>query len=213
MHSVQFHDADKQLSETLSEISKSLPNNHTTLRELLARIGEQGLLLCCLFLTLPFLLPISIPGVSTVFGIVIILIGIGVTLNRVPWLPHRIMEHKLPTEHLSHALERGARLVSGLERFVRPRLYRLTHGRIVNRVNGASVVIGGLLLLFPLGLVPFSNTLPAAAVLLLALGILQRDGLFIIAGHLMNLLTTLYFGALALAAMLAGHGLMALFGA
>ena len=45
------------------------------------------MLLVCVFLTLPFLLPVSIPGVSTVFGLAIILIGVGVTLNRVPWLP------------------------------------------------------------------------------------------------------------------------------
>jgi hypothetical protein len=184
-----------------------------TLRELLARIGEQGLLLCCVFLTIPFLLPISIPGVSTVFGVVIILIGVGVTLNRMPWLPRRLMEHKLPTEQLTHALERGAHLIARIERFICPRLAVFTNGRIINGLNGTAVVIGGILLLFPLGLVPFSNTLPAIAVLLLALGILQRDGLFIIAGHIMNLVTTLYLGALALIATLAGQGLMSLFGA
>jgi hypothetical protein len=213
MNSVQFQDNEKQLSETLADISKTLPPHHITLRDLLTKLGEQGLLLCCLFLTIPFLLPISIPGVSTAFGIVIILIGIGVTLNRVPWLPHRLLERKLTTSHLAHAFERGAHLIARLEKVVRPRLYKLTHGRVINRVNGSAVVLGGILLLFPLGLIPFSNTLPALAILFLAIGILQRDGLFIIAGHIMNALTTLYFAALALAAALAGSGLMSLFGA
>lgn len=212
MGSVQFQDTEKQLAETLTEISQSLPKPHVTLRELLARIGEQGLLLCCVFLTLPFLLPISIPGVSTVFGIVIILIGIGVTLNRVPWLPRRLMERQLPTENLAHALERGAQFISRIQRFIRPRLGSFTDGRIVNRVNGTAVIIGGILLLFPLSLIPFSNTLPALAILLLALGILQRDGLFIIAGHIMNVVTTLYFAALAVGALLAGQGLMSILG-
>jgi hypothetical protein len=182
------------------------------LRELLAKLGEQGLLLCCLFLAIPFLLPVSIPGISTAFGVVIILIGIGVTLNRVPWLPRQLLERRLATSHLAHAFERGAHLIARLEKVIRPRLYRLTHGRVINRLNGSAVVLGGILLLFPLGLIPFSNTLPALAVLFLAIGILQRDGLFIVVGHIMNVLTTLYFGALAAAAALAGHGLMSLVG-
>jgi hypothetical protein len=213
MTSVQFQDSEKQLSETLAEISKSLPEHHITLRDLLTKLGEQGLLLCCLFLTIPFLLPVSIPGVSTAFGIVIILIGIGVTLNRVPWLPRRLLERRLTTAQLIHAFERGAHLVARLERVIRPRLYTLTHGRVINRMNGSAVVLGGILLLFPLSLIPFSNTLPALAILCLAIGILQRDGLFIIAGHIMNVLTTLYFGVLALMAAAAGQGLMSLFGA
>jgi hypothetical protein len=213
MTSVEFQDTQKRLSETLSEISQSLPDQYVTLRELLAQIGEQGLLLCCMFLTIPFLLPVSIPGVSTVFGIAIILIGLGVTMNRVPWLPRRLMERRLSTEHLAQAFEKGAHLVSRLERFIRPRLNALTHNSAMNRLNAIGVVIGGILLLFPLGLVPFSNTLPALAVLLLAIGILQRDGVFIIAGHIMNIVTAVYFGFLALAAVLAGQGLMSLFGA
>lgn len=212
MNSVQFQDSEKQLSVTLTEISQTLPEHHITLRDLLAKLGEQGLLLCCLFLTIPFLLPVSIPGVSTVFGIVIILIGVGVTLNRVPWLPHRLLERKVATPPLMQAFEKGAGLIARLEGVIRPRLYKLTHGPVVNRVNGLAVVLGGILLLFPLGLIPFSNTLPALAILFLAVGILQRDGLFILGGHVMNVVTIVYFAALAAGALLAGQGLMSLIG-
>ena len=47
-----------------------------------------------------------------------------------------------------------------------------------------ALLLAGLLLMAPLGLVPFSNTLPALGVLFLSLGILERDGLFIVGdGH------------------------------
>jgi hypothetical protein len=80
--SVEFHDAASKLSTTLLGVSGSLPAGKVSLRDLLELIGEQGMLLVCVFLTLPFLLPVSIPGVSTVFGLAIILIGVGVTQPR-----------------------------------------------------------------------------------------------------------------------------------
>ena len=45
---------------------------------------------------------------------------------------------------------------------------------------------GGLLLLLPLP-IPFTNTIPAWAVVLLAAGMMQRDGLLVLLGHCMTL--------------------------
>lgn len=209
---VQFQDTRATLSQTLTNTASSISGEQITLRQLLELIGEQGLLLFCMILVIPFLLPISIPGVSTVFGLVIILIGIGVTLNRLPWLPRRLMERAVATANLVEAMKKGAEMFARLDRVIRPRLLPLTDGAVINRINGLGLTLGGILLLFPLGLVPFSNTLPGIAVLFLAVGILQRDGLFIIAGHLMNVVTIIYFAALAIGALLAGQGLMSLIG-
>ena len=73
--SVEFHNAASKLSTTLLGVSGSLPAGKVSLRDLLELIGEQGMLSVCVFLTLPSLIPVSIPGVSTVFGLAIILIG------------------------------------------------------------------------------------------------------------------------------------------
>jgi hypothetical protein len=212
MTSVEFHDTRRKLSGALVSVSESLPAGSVSLRELLARIGEQGLLLVCMFLTLPFLLPVSIPGVSTVFGLAIVLIGIGVTLNRVPWLPARILDRPLSTPLLQQAIARGVRVVARFERFVRPRWLVLTRGGPVNRANGLGLVLAGVLLIVPLGLIPFSNTLPGLAVLLLSLGLLERDGVFIALGYAMNLATIVYFGAIAVGVLLAGQSLLSLVG-
>lgn len=85
MTSVELHNPDKSLAETLTATAQSIDGEQITLRELFDRIGEQGLLVFCMFLTVPFLLPVSIPGVSTAFGLLITLIGVGVALNRVRW--------------------------------------------------------------------------------------------------------------------------------
>jgi hypothetical protein len=209
---VQFQDTGKPLSETLGSVASSITGSSVTLRQLFAMIGEQGLLLFCILLIIPFLLPVSIPGVSTVFGAVIILISIGVTLNRVPWLPARLMDREFDAAQLVPALQKGAQMLTRVDRIIRPRLRALTEGSVINRINGLALLLGGILLIFPFGLIPFSNTLPALAILFLSVGILQRDGVFILLGYVMLVVTIVYFSVLLLAAIAAGTGLSALLG-
>jgi hypothetical protein len=60
-------------------------------------------------------------------------------------------------------------------------------------LNDCSLILGAVLLMAPFGLIPFSNTLPAIALLFFAIGLLQRDGVCILLGHLANVATILYF--------------------
>jgi len=84
---------------------------------------------------------------------------------------------------------------------------------VMNRVNGLVLLLGGILLIFPLGLIPFSNTLPGWGILFLAAGILQRDGVAILIGYLFMVATIIYFIILALGALAMGSGIMSLVGA
>jgi hypothetical protein len=204
----RIEDAEVTLGESLRRTIAAIQGDSITVQELLVLIGEQGLLLFCMILTLPFVLPVSIPGVSTVFGLVIILIGISLTLGRMLWLPERLGRRKIVTDQLVPVLERGVRMCERLERWMRTRLDSLTQGRVMNRVNGLMLTAGGVLLLFPLSFVPFSNTLPAVAVMLLAMGMLQRDGYFVVGGYVFVALTVVYFVGLALLVVLGGQSLL-----
>mgnify|MGYP003288224452 CR=1 FL=1 len=125
-------------------------------------------------------------------GLLITLIGFGVMANRVPWLPERLMSRRVSTAHLVRAFEHGSRLVARLERFLHPRLSILTSGAAINRFNGFMIVVAGVLLMAPFGLVPFSNTLPGLAILFLAVGMLQKDGVFVLLGYLFIIATIVY---------------------
>lgn len=204
----EFKDTDTPLALVLRETLENIKGETITLRELLELVGEQGLLLFCSLLTLPFLLPVSVPGVSTLFGLIIILIGIGVTLHRVPWLPGRLMNRSIMRAHLVPVLEKGAETFERLERWVKPRLKNLTSGILMNRVNGLVLTWAGVLLLFPLSFIPFSNTLPALSVLFLTFGMIQRDGYFIAAGYIWLGISVAYFGGLALLVIIGGNTLL-----
>ena len=207
-----LHDPTKTLSATLAETAKSITSESVTLRQLLELVGEQGMLMFCIILMLPFMLPVSIPGVSTVFSFVVIFVGIGVTLSRVPWLPDRLMQRTIQSANLIPALEKGSTFMARIDRFIRPRMLVMTHGPTINRLNGLAFIFAGVLLILPLGLVPFSNTLPALAVVFLAAGMIQRDGAFILLGYVMNLVTVIYFGALFVGAVMLGQGVRSFFG-
>lgn len=204
---MSFQDTSQGLSQTLSDTIGAIDGHSVTLRQLLVLMGEQGLLLLCALLTIPFLLPVSVPGVSTVFGAATILIGIGIAMNRIPWLPRRLLDRRLDAARLVPVLQRGARAVRRLDRVLHPRLHLLIDGATINRLNGLAIVAGGVLLCMPLGFVPFSNTLPALAILFTAAGVSERDGLFVLLGYLMLCATLVYFAVLGLIAYAAGQGL------
>jgi hypothetical protein len=198
--------AEKPVSALLSEIIRAMPAEGLTLRTLLNWLGERGLLIFCMILTIPFLLPVSIPGTSTPFGLLIALNAIGLTLHKSPWLPARLMNRRIAMHQLVPMLEKGVQLFKRLERLIRPRLLPLTHRATIGRFNVMLLGFAGLLLTAPLPL-PFSNTLPAYAVLLLAMGSIERDGYAVLAGYVMVLLTVVY---LTVVGVLGGMGANAL---
>lgn len=202
---MHFSDTTQDLGTTLRTTIGRIQGKTITLRALMEDMGEQGLLLICAVASLPFLIPVSIPGVSTVFGAAIILIAIAVTLNRMPWLPRKVLDREIATEKLKPALERGVNMVERINRFIKPRFQAMTEGSFVTRLNGLAIAWSGVLLMAPFGFVPFSNTLPGIAVLLLALGMIQRDGLVVIGGYLMMFGTMVYFTVLFWLAFRAGQ--------
>ena len=54
---------------------------------------------------------------------------------------------------------------------------------------------------------PFANTLPAIGIILLCLGLAERDGVLILLGYLVSIVSGLYIGALLWLAAKAGGNL------
>jgi hypothetical protein len=187
------------LGQKLKVFIENLPPNQVTLMQIRDLIGQDGLLILTAFLTLVFMVPVSIPGVSTVFGFAILLIGISRLFDRNLWLPQRLASRKLSSEGIRSALTKGSKWLDRLDRVSRPnRMKWLVDGWLITTVNNGALILGAILLMAPFGFVPFSNTLPGLALLFLAIGLLQRDGLCILLGHLLNIFTMIYFAVLIL---------------
>ncbi len=185
------------LADRLRRVTHGLPSAGVTLAELRDLVGEDGLMLLTAFLTLVFMVPVSIPGVSTVFGAGILLIGVSRLFGQRLWLPASIARRLVSSEKVRAAFDRGLVWFQRLERVSRPhRMPWLTGSGMVGVVNDLGLVLGAVLLMMPFGLIPLSNTLPAIALLFLAIGTLQRDGVSILLGHVMNVVTMAYFALL-----------------
>jgi hypothetical protein len=197
----------------LKDLADRFGDRPTRLSEILQATQGRGFDLLLLCISLPFLTPIPLPGLSAPFGLVVAVAGARLALGRKPWLPQRVLTRELPPRFLTNLLKGASRVVRWLEFFLRPRLAVLHEGLVFRRVAGALMMVSGLLLVLPLPL-PFSNSLPALTVVLLAASALERDGACFLAGCLMFLVTAAYFGFLAFGGALAIDGLQhALFGA
>lgn len=203
----KYNHYQNSFSEVLYQLAQTMPPGGLTLRQLIHCLRDRGMLVMCMVLTVPFLLPVSIPGSSTPFGLAIVLIGLGVITGRPPWLPGRFVDRTIPADSMLMVLEKGAALFARIERWTKPRLPVLTGGKTMRLVNGLLLIFSAVLLMAPLPL-PFSNTLPAYGVLFIAAGSLERDGYLLVLGYLMISLSVLYFGLLAL---LGSAGLQMLF--
>ena len=185
------------LGEKIETIIERLPEADVTLVEIMDIVGTDSLLLLTIFLSLIFLVPVSIPGVSTVFGTGILLIGMTRLLSRNLWLPERIAHRKISAEKLRLGFQKALAWFHRLEKISRPhRLPGLTSDGLMSLLNNLSFILAAVLLMAPFGFIPFSNTLPALALIFLAVGLMQKDGGSILLGYLSNLATMIYFGFL-----------------
>lgn len=185
-----------KFSQELRQMAVLFADRPARLSDILAATQGRGFNLLLLLIGLPFLTPIPLPGFSTPFGLVVLLIGARLALGRRPWLPKKLLHRQLPARFIVKLLGAASRIVRWLEVLLRPRLDFLHEQWIYRRIAGTLIMLSGLLLLLPLP-IPLSNSFPALTVILLAAGAMERDGVFFLAGCAMFSATLAFFGLLA----------------
>jgi len=164
----------------------------------------QGYQLLLIFLALPFCFPISIPGLSLPFGLVIAVVGWRLAINRSPRFPNFILNRAISILLFRKIIDFGLKTAKFIERFSCTRMEFLFCAPLMSRLVGVGIASGGVLLLLPLPpLIPLSNTIPAISVIFLLGGLIERDGLLVLCGYLVNCFAWIYFGVMIYAT---GHG-------
>ena len=154
-----------------------------TLGELRDRLARRGFGLFMIVLAMPTLIPVLPPGSAATIGLLYILLSLQMLFGRdEPWLPARVSRYRLSAKAIATLRNRGVPFLQRIERFSRPRLLPV-NDRIASRGVAVVVLLLGIVLVPPF---PFLNTLPALAVLIMGVGLLNRDGLFIAAGSLLT---------------------------
>jgi len=197
-----------KLSDDLALILREFEVETVTLREVMSVLHGRGYVLLLLLLALPFATPIPLPGLSTPFGFVIALIGVRLALGQKPWLPSHLLDTRLSPKLFVKVFAAARKILRGFEYLLRPRLLWLTGSGKLLQLHAVPIVLNAMMLLLPLP-IPFSNVLPAFSILLLAAGLLERDGAFICAGYVGFVLSVAYFVIIGVAGR---EGLQALLG-
>lgn len=161
----------------LDELIRGLPTTDaTTVGQLVDTAAEAGFGFLIGVLTI-----VAIPfvGLSTPFGLALALLGAQLALGMThPWLPQRLRRrplHKAMLDRVGAMLDRRTRW---LARATRRRLEFIITPRLV----GLGVLALALGLALPLP-IPGSNLIFLVPLLIYAIGLLERDGVWILIGH------------------------------
>jgi hypothetical protein len=168
---------ERKLSVILQELSADSSRQRVSLGEMMDAMEGRAYGALLLIFAFPNILP-SPPGLAAVLGLPLIVLSFGMMLGRAPWLPQFIRRRSVPRETFSAVFTRAAPWVEKAERLLRQRLPLLTWG-VAQRVLGGVCLILAVALSLP---VPFGNMAPSIAICLIGLGVLERDGVWVLAG-------------------------------
>jgi hypothetical protein len=179
----------------LDEIERRAVGRQITLGEIFSILGADGHYVLIIFLTVPCLQPIPLPGLSSPFGILIATVAIFAFLRRPPWVPRSWALKPLPQGATQKIVEGAKSIFERLKRILHPRWLFFFRGPW-RGVNTTLIVLYAVFLALPLP-IPFSNAVPAWGIFFQALAHLEEDGFFILLSYIQFVVCLGFFALLA----------------
>ena len=161
----------------LTALSADTQRERISVGDLLVALGDRATAALLFIFAFPNVLP-TLPGTSTVLGAPLIFLAAQLTLGRTPWLPAFVAKRSMSRADFSSLVTRVVPWLLRAESLLRPRLGALARPPIEHLI-GLLALLLAVVLVLP---IPLGNVLPALAISLLALGVLERDGVWVLAG-------------------------------
>ncbi|MCK0151117.1 exopolysaccharide biosynthesis protein [Marivita sp. S6314] len=173
---------DMAISDRLDQLAAESRGEAVTLGWVLDQLNERAFGLFLLVLALPCCIPF-LYGVPQVVALPLMFVSAQILLGRrTPWLPSRLAARSVASKDLHNLADRAGPWLRRIEAISRPRLSLLTRAPL-DRIVGLALVLFSASILVPL---PGTNTVPGIAVVIVAMGLLQRDGILVILGGLLG---------------------------
>ena len=144
--------------------------------DVLRAIEDRAFGALALAFAIPNVLPMP-PGTG-ILGLPLVVLSLQLAIGRIPWLPAAVRRQSLTRAQYAAIANRAVPLLERAERLLMPRLSALFHPAS-ERLLGWFCLILSVVLFLP---IPFGNMLPALAISVIALGLLERDGLWVLFG-------------------------------
>ncbi|MBQ4874669.1 MAG: exopolysaccharide biosynthesis protein [Rickettsiaceae bacterium H1] len=171
-------------SKTPSDILKSVTNigssDFMTLFEVKTALHERGFAFLMLLFALPLSIPIPVPpGFTTVLSIPLLIFSIQLMLGMdSPWLPKWLEKKSIKRKTLASVIEKTAPILRKIEKLTKRRL-PIFNNIIGEKLFAVISLVCSISIAIPL---PLTNFIPAQAIGLMSLSILNQDGIIGIAG-------------------------------
>lgn len=186
------HDARK-ISDVLATILNDAKGERISLRELVSALDDRAFGLLILIFALPNAIGLgTIPGVSTIFGLPQIFLAaqMMVGMDR-PWLPDWVLDKSLARSDFATMVEKSTPPLVRIEKYLRPRWPAMS-SYVAERLMGAVFLAMAAIVSLP---IPLGNQPPAVAMALMSLGVIARDGMFVVIGLAVSVVAVLLAGA------------------
>lgn len=171
---------DSLSSDRLRRLAQLCERREVSCGRLVHAFGRRGNALAVVALSLPFLLPIPLPGLSILCGTLICALGVGIAIGRPMKLPRWIAARAFPGRLMTKPLRVAIKLMGWAEPWLRPRLEFVFALPFIHACIGVTIIVGGLVVLLPLP--PGTNFLSSLVCTIIGLGLVARDGLVVIGG-------------------------------
>jgi hypothetical protein len=170
----------KRLSELLDEISADETRTRISVSDLIVAMEGRATGALLLLFALPNVLPTP-PGTSGILGLPLVYLSGQMMLGRLPWLPPFIANRSMSRDDFAQMISRATPLLARAEKLLKPRLSLFVKDSAQN-IIGAVCLLLAVVLMLP---IPLGNMLPAIAISLISLGVLERDGAWVLGGFAM----------------------------
>lgn len=184
--------APRPISDVLIDLKRQMPDHKVCTFDLLEGLHERGFGFLLFIFALPAALPLPGLGVNVIIAIPLLFLTAQQAMGRHKiWIPEWMKYKSISRSRFEKMVDASLPFVKRLEFFVRPRLGFITQG-IFSHMIGILGLIMALSICVPL---PLTNTVPAMGICVMALGVIMRDGLAVLAGAIIGTLwVVLIFG-------------------
>jgi hypothetical protein len=168
----------------LRAFAQSLTSDRVSVAEIASALGGRGLGVLMAVFALPNILSLPIPFGNVAIGLPALIFAVQLTLGfERLMLPKAIAQHSISSDLLKTMAPRIAGILSWFEGLLRPR-FPLIAGPHTERVFGLICVGLAVIAMLP---IPFGHNLPALGLVLIGLGLIERDGLAILGGAVIGI--------------------------
>lgn len=172
----------KKTSEIMLELSGLGSGEKITLVQMLEYMRGRAFGMVMILMSILSLIP-NLLGHVIATGFLLVILGFQMALGFTHiHLPKRILRMSFSRSSIKKTMEVAAPKIAFVEKLLKPRFIFITED-IGKRIIGIIVIPLSLLILIPF---PLSNVIPSFGILVLSLGLIEKDGVVVLIGILIS---------------------------